>query len=46
VKDGKVVLVEKEAQFSNAFGGMVHSTVMCTYDLNQNKVVDVFATPN
>jgi transposase-like protein len=46
VKTGKAVLIEKDAQFQNAFGAMAHSTVMCTYDLNQKKVVDIIVTPN
>jgi hypothetical protein len=46
VKDGKAILVEKDAQFQNGFGAMVHSTVTCTYDLNGQKVMDVFIVPN
>jgi zinc-ribbon domain len=46
LKTGIAVLVEKEAQFSNAFGGMVRSTVTCTYDLNQKKVLNVSIAPN
>lgn len=45
-KTGLAVLIEKDAQFSNAFGAMEHSTVTCTYDLNQKKVVDISITPN
>lgn len=41
VKNGMVTLVEKEAQFQNGFGAMVHSTVICKYDLNAEKVIDV-----
>jgi hypothetical protein len=45
-KTGIAVLVEKDAQLSNAFGAMVHSTVTCTYDLNQKKVMDINVAPN
>lgn len=45
-KTGTIILIEKDAQFSNGFGAMVHSTARCTYDLNQKKVLDVIVTPN
>jgi hypothetical protein len=45
-KTGRIVLIEKDAQFSNAFGAMVHSRVTCTYDLDQKKVVDVSIAPD
>jgi hypothetical protein len=45
-KTGTIVLIEKDAQFSNAFGAMVHSRVECTYDLSHNKIVDISITPN
>ena len=45
-KTGILVLLEKEAQFSNVFGGMAHSTVICTYDLNENKVLNVIIAAN
>jgi hypothetical protein len=45
-KTGIAVLIEKDAQYSNGFGAMVHSTATCTYDLNQKKVVTVNITPN
>ena len=41
VKTGKVVLVEKDAQFQNGFGAMVHSRVICWYDINRNAVDNV-----
>ena len=41
VKTGVIKLIEDDAQFSNVFGAMVHSTVTCTYDLDQEKVVDI-----
>jgi hypothetical protein len=46
VKTGIATLVEKDAQFSNAFGAMVHSTVTCRYDLNLQKVLDARVAPN
>jgi hypothetical protein len=41
-KTGKILLGEHDAQFSNAFGAMVHSSVNCLYDLNQHKVLGVY----
>ncbi|WP_315736290.1 MULTISPECIES: zinc ribbon domain-containing protein [unclassified Bradyrhizobium] len=46
VKSGIVTLVEKEAQFQNGFGAMVHSTVICKYDLNIKQAVDVKVSSN
>jgi hypothetical protein len=46
VKTGVVTLVENDAQFSNAFGAMVHSTVTCRYDLNRKEVLDANVAPN
>jgi hypothetical protein len=43
---GVATLIEPDAQFSNAFGAMVHSTVTCTYDLNQKKVLEAMVAPN
>jgi hypothetical protein len=45
-KTGIAVLIEQDAQFSNVFGAMVHSTAKCTYDLDQKKVLDVTISPN
>ncbi|MEH2473321.1 hypothetical protein V1281_005493 [Nitrobacteraceae bacterium AZCC 2161] len=45
-KTGSVILVEPDAQFSNTFGGMVHSTVTCTYNLDQTTVSDIVVTPH
>jgi hypothetical protein len=45
-KTGIVVLLEKDAQFSNAFGAMVHSTVTCSYDLDLDKVSNVSIAGN
>jgi hypothetical protein len=46
VKTGVVVLLEKDAQFQNVFGVMVHSTVMCKYDLARKKVLDANVSSN
>jgi hypothetical protein len=46
VRTGVVTFIEKDAQFSNAFGAMVHSTVTCRYDLSQKKVLDTSVAPN
>jgi hypothetical protein len=45
VKTGVATFIETDAQFSNAFGAMVHSTVVCRYDLNRQEVLDVAAAP-
>jgi DNA-directed RNA polymerase subunit RPC12/RpoP len=45
-KDGIVSLIEKDAQFQNGFGAMVHSTVICRYDLARQKVLDVNISGN
>lgn len=42
VRNGKLVLVEKDAQFQNQFGAMQHVIVNCTYDLNEGSAsVDI-----
>jgi hypothetical protein len=46
LKNGVAILVENDAQFSNAFGAMVHSTVTCRYDLKQKKVLEASVAPN
>jgi hypothetical protein len=46
VKTGIAVLLEKDAQFQNGFGAMVHSTVTCRYDLNRQEVLDANVAPN
>jgi hypothetical protein len=46
VTTGIVVLIEPDAQFSNGFGAMVHSTVTCTYDPNNDAVRSVDVAPN
>lgn len=40
-KTGIAILIEKEAQYQNGFGAMVHSEVTCTYDLRAKRVVDI-----
>ena len=42
---GLVTSIEKDAQFSNGFGAMVHSTVVCTYDLATEIVTKVSVQP-
>jgi len=41
VSEGKAILIEKDAQFQNRFGAMVHVRVECSYDLVNNLVSDV-----
>jgi hypothetical protein len=41
VSTGIALAIEKDAQFQNGFGAMVHSTVYCKYDLNAQTVVSV-----
>lgn len=45
VTSGLVIAIEPDAQFSNAFGAMVHSTVTCEYDLKAKKVSRVTVLP-
>ena len=45
VKSGRAILIEPDAQFSNVFGAMVHSRVVCTYDLRGDRVLDVQVLP-
>lgn len=45
VQSGIATAIEKDAQFSNAFGAMVHSVVTCEYDLKAEHVVSVVAVP-
>jgi hypothetical protein len=46
VKTGIMVLLEKNAQFQNGFGAMVHSTVTCRYDLARKQVLDTNVSSN
>lgn len=39
--DGIATLAEPDAKFSNGFGAMVHSKVICEYDLRTKKVINV-----
>jgi hypothetical protein len=41
VTSGIAVAIEPDAQFSNGFGAMVHSKVICTYDLRAKRVTNV-----
>jgi len=36
ITTGNAVLIENDAQFQNGFGAMVHSRVICTYDMNKD----------
>lgn len=45
VTTGRAVAIEPDAQFQNGFGAMVHSEVVCTYDLRAGKVIDVAIRP-
>jgi hypothetical protein len=44
-KTGIAILIEKDAQFQNGFGAMVHSEVTCTYDLRAKRVLSVDISP-
>lgn len=46
VETGVVEAIEPDAKFQNGFGAMVHSTAICTYDLNLKKAVDIKILPN
>lgn len=46
VKTGIATSIEQDAQFSNGFGAMVHSRVVCLYDLNKGTVLNVTTQPN
>ncbi len=46
VKTGIATSIEKDAQFSNGFGAMVHTRIVCRYDLNKGTVLNVTAQPN
>lgn len=40
-KDGYADLVEKRAKYQNGFGATVNTNVVCAYDLNINKVIEI-----
>ena len=40
-KKRQITLVENNVQFSNGFGAMVNSEVYCTYDLMNEKIIDI-----
>jgi hypothetical protein len=44
-KTGIAILIEKDAQFQNGFGAMVHSEVTCTYDLRAKRVLAIDISP-
>lgn len=46
VQTGVAILIEKDAQFQNGFGAMVHSTVTCKYDLKSQTVLDAVVSQN
>lgn len=45
VTSGTAVAIERDAQFQNGFGAMVHSRVTCLYDLAADKVMSVTISP-
>jgi hypothetical protein len=45
VSTGKLIIVEKGAQFQNGFGAMEHVTLGCTFDLNRGVVDRVLSYP-
>jgi hypothetical protein len=45
VTSGIAIAIEPDAQFQNGFGAMVHSRVICTYDLRTKLVVEVSISP-
>ncbi|MET4600913.1 hypothetical protein ABIB90_000364 [Bradyrhizobium sp. JR4.1] len=45
-KTGVAFLIEKDAQYQNGFGAMVHSTVMRRYDLDRKQVLGVDVSAN
>ena len=44
-KTGKIILKENEAKFSNQYGAMARVVVFCTYNLDNNSVIDVEIVP-
>jgi hypothetical protein len=46
VTTGIVTAIEPDAQFQNGFGAMVHSTVVCKYDLKSKTVISVDILPH
>jgi hypothetical protein len=41
VSTGVVTAIEPDAQFQNGYGAMVHSTVICKYDLAHESVISI-----
>lgn len=46
VTSGVAVAIENDAHFQNGFGAMVHSTVVCNYDLRAQKVISINIEPH
>jgi len=42
IETGVMDIAEKNAQFQNEYGVMVHTLVKCTYDINQGKVMNIY----
>ena len=42
VSTGNVTAIEPDAQFQNEYGAMVHSKVICKYDLAHESVTDIY----
>lgn len=45
ISSGVAVAIEPDAQFSNGFGALVHSRVICSYDLRAQRVISVDVSP-
>jgi len=45
IRSGIAIAIEPDAQFSNGFGGMEHSRVICTYNLREKRVISVDVLP-
>ena len=46
VESGVVFLIEPNVQYPNELGAMLYSTITCSYDLNQRKVVGLTVSSN
>ena len=49
IKKGIATLIEQDAQFSNVYGAMVHSTVTCEYDMTKpddKAIVGIYSNHN
>jgi hypothetical protein len=45
-ESGVVVLIEPNVQYPNELGAILYSTITCSYDLNQHKVVALTVSSN